>query len=291
MSGQVQKLAKRSTQPEVDGIQGLAKPFLRWAGSKRQLIPRLQAAMPKDYDGYMEPFVGSGQLFFSLQGAKRTSTISDANSDLIATYQAIQSNPSKVWSYLMSFPLTKSFYLWARTNLSTSASVYKRAALFIYLNRYSFNGLYRTNASGQFNVPYNNRKNGELPDKSHIVACSKALRNVTIECSDFDIVVRKHIRPGYLVYLDPPYARVNDRLHKQYGPHTFGHSDIDRLTALLEYIDSNDAFFMLSYAKCSEVRHLGTWETKEVVTRRNIAGFAGARRMAKEIIFMNYCAT
>lgn len=269
-------------------IETNVRPFIKWAGSKRQLIPTLLEYVPNQFNKYMEPFAGSGQLFFSLTASLKKSVLSDTNIHLIQTYQALQKNPTKVAKYLQSFPATKEFYLLQRPLMGSYSSIYKNAAIFIFLNRYSFNGLYRTNARGKFNVPFNDKKNGNLPDIAHLKRCSLALHNTQILCNDFDTVVRYKIEKGDFIYLDPPYAQANDRLHKQYGPHTFGHFDIARLQKLLKFIDRTGSYFMLSYASCYEASVFSGWNAHHVEVRRNIAGFSGARKKAKEIIFTNY---
>ena len=161
------------------------------------------------------------------------------------------------------------------------------AARFIFLNRFCFNGLYRTNLNGEFNVPYAPSKTGNLPTADELKAASGALRRASIRSGDFSTVLAD-VKANDFVYLDPPFAVENRRVFKQYGPQHFGVADLQRLATALTQIDRKGAAFVLSYAYCREALDMfGTWPRRKALVHRNIAGFARCRRTATELLFSN----
>ena len=161
------------------------------------------------------------------------------------------------------------------------------AAKFIFLNRFCFNGLYRTNSDGKFNVPYSPSKTGHLPTLEELQQVSVALKSATIQCCDFTELL-KNVRKGDFVYLDPPFAVGNRRVFRQYGPSTFGTHDLERLAEHLQMINRRGATFVVSYAYCSEsVNLFRRWHVHRAIIQRNISGFARHRRSAAEIIVTN----
>ncbi len=261
-------------------------PFLRWAGSKRKLLPKLVPYWGTGYKRYIEPFAGSGALFFALQ--PDDAILSDINVELIEALQSVRDAPEEVHERLSFMEHTKDEYYRIRSQDNKSMDVRDRAIRFIYLNRYCFNGLYRTNLAGRFNVPFAASGTGDIPQLSVFVDNAKWLSAATIVNGDFDTVVRSQVQAGDFVYLDPPYAVANRRIFRQYGPQTFGLEDLDKLRILLEYIDACGASFLLSYADCKESRTLGaSWQHNRVYTQRNIAGFHQHRRRAAETLITN----
>jgi DNA adenine methylase len=261
-------------------------PFLRWAGSKRKLLPKLTPYWGEGFVRYLEPFAGSSALFFAIQPTQ--AVLSDTNAELIESLEEVRNAPSEVHRLVSSMKHTKAEYYRVRKQDRAALDSRGRAARFIYLNRYCFNGLYRTNLAGNFNVPFASSGTGGVPPLEVFLENARLLRNAELICGDFDTVVREHVRAGDFVYLDPPYAVANRRIFRQYGPHTFGLDDLDKLKLLLEYIDGCGASFLLSYADCKESRALGvSWRHHRVFTQRNIAGFQMHRRRAAETIITN----
>jgi DNA adenine methylase len=163
----------------------------------------------------------------------------------------------------------------------------ERAARFIYLNRLCFNGLYRTNTRGQFNVPYGGAKSGNIPTLEHLKACSKYLKRARLIHADFRKTLAL-VQKGDFVYLDPPYAVSNRRVFVEYGAKPFAVEDIKILGQHLRKIDKRGAKFVLSYADCSEARKtFAKWSSRRVLTHRNVAGFAGDRKSQYEIYVTN----
>lgn len=263
----------------------VVSPFLRWAGSKRQLIPTLLSYWRDDFHRYVEPFVGSACLFFAV--AQETALLGDINAELIATLTAVRDDPGEVSKNLQSIPLGESSYYRLRATSPEGLSLVDRATRFIFLNRFCFNGLYRTNSKGQFNVPYSAQKTGQLPTCEHLVRAGEALGNAEIRCTDFEDLLQD-VGEGDFVYLDPPYAVNDRRVFREYHPESFALSDLARLQRCLRRLDNNGAVFLVSYAD-SPIAHetLVGWHTQEVQVRRNIAGFSSSRKIAREVLYSN----
>lgn len=230
--------------------------------------------------------MGSACLFFYLR--PEHALLSDINTELVEAFAAVRDYPDSVYRRLTQFPLGEKGYYLVRAMDQHCLTSVERGARFIYLNRFCFNGLYRTNQAGKFNVPYSSAKTGRLLNWSEFVACSKELENIELRCGDFQDVLNDEIKPGDFVYLDPPYAQANQRISLQYGPQSFGLEDIDRLRSTVKEIDRKGAHFVLSYADCDEATEaFGKWKSQKVSTYRNIAGFAVHRGPAMELIFSN----
>lgn len=263
-----------------------AKPFLRWAGSKKKLLPILKSYWRKDYNRYIEPFAGSACLFFNL--LPDNAILGDNNRALIETYIAVKHSPEIVYQKAINIPLGQESYYLVRSMEIETLSEVDRAARFIYLNRYCFNGLYRTNAKGVFNVPFSPSKTGNIPDISIFYAVSNALKNVQLIHADF-LNLLDLAQCGDFVYLDPPYAVKNSKIFNQYGPESFGINDMQRLKESLLSLHKRKVHFVLSYANVEEANNLfKEWNVKIVKTQRNIAGFSKFRRIEEEIIVSNF---
>jgi DNA adenine methylase len=258
------------------------KSFLRWAGSKRSLIPKLAAFWSQDYARYIEPFAGSSSLFFALQ--PRQAILSDINADLIATYEAVRQWPEKLYSAVISTPKDTATYYHVRSQ--NPRSPFRRAVRFIYLNRNCFNGIYRTNALGRFNVPIA-RRPGRFLSRAQFRASATALEQVRLYAWDFGKTLR-FAKRGDFVYLDPPYAVSSRRIFREYGARPFSNRDLERLARHLCKLNNRGADFLVSYADCPESRRLArAWSSMRVRVKRHVAGFADARRHAYELLISN----
>lgn len=264
----------------------IKKPFLRWAGSKQRLLPKLLPYWGEGHQRYIEPFMGSSALFFRLQPKK--AILSDINSELVKTFIAVKDHPRALHNKLTKFPHTKKSYYKIRALDTRKMSIIEKAARFIFLNRFCFNGIYRTNKDGHFNVPYSPSGTCNIPALSELYKYSRVLKKIKLINKDFQKVLINETRKGDFVYLDPPYAVENRHIFRQYGPQTFGLEDIDRLQQTLKVLDKREVKFVLSYALCKEAKRtfLG-WNTKQVYVHRNISGFAKHRRRAAELIISN----
>lgn len=268
-------------------INNEVKPIIRWAGSKKKLLPKIINHIPKDFDEYIEPFVGSGQLLLKLNIQK--STLGDMNWDLINFYKCIKENYEKVYNSYRSFPKNKINYYQIRDIEIPSKDRFFDAARFLYLNENCFNGLYRVNLKGKFNVPYSAMAYSSGKDILNFQAWSKFLADCDIVNDDFEKVIRQSLSKKSFVYLDPPYAQSNKRIFTQYDTKTFGLEDINRLDTTLEYINSHGAKFLLSYSKSEEIQFIADkWGYSEISAYRSMAGFKNARKYQTEYLIKNY---
>ena len=261
------------------------QPLIRWAGSKRQLLPKLRAYWPKTAKRYIEPFCGSACLFFDIE--PKEAVLGDLNTELIATYRALKADPSLVCECLRRLNKGANAYYRTRAVDPSGLSDSEMAARFIYLNRFCFNGIFRTNRLGKFNVPYGPPRSGAGFDFDKIHSAAHLLRRSTLIAGDFEKTLQ-HVERDDFVYIDPPYAVANRRIFSQYHEAPFGVPDLERLGSRLETIDKVGAHFVISYADSREARSLlANWKPRRVRTQRHIAGFAGDRRYAFEIIATN----
>lgn len=263
-----------------------AAPFLRWAGSKRRLLDQLISSSPAVYDRYVEPFVGSACLFFRL--SPKAAILSDINSELIETYLAIKNETESVIGRLKQYRCNKDEYYRVRSqDVSVMARAHK-AARFIYLNRFCFNGLYRTNKSGRFNVPYGGFKSGELPPAKLLKACATLLGGTSPMAGSFENTL-EIVRPGDFVYMDPPYAIKSRRVFNEYSHFSFGSKELKSLRMHMVRLDGLGVPFLISYGVSREGYEISKgFRRREVVVQRQIAGFAEKRRKSRELLITNY---
>ncbi len=266
-----------------------ALSFLRWAGSKRQHRSILKSFWSDVFSRYVDPFAGSASLFFDI--SPPSAIIGDINRELIGMFKTVRDHPGRVHNALTSIPKGRFHYNELRKIDPKSLKPIKRAARFIYLNRYCFNGIYRTNSKGEFNVPYGGKKSGALPTLAHLKESARCLRRARLHCADFRKTLAQ-VRKGDFVYLDPPYAVSNRRVFVEYAAKPFSVSDISMLGRLLKKIHRKGATFVLSYADCSEARKIfSDWQIRRILTRRSVAGSLGARRNQYELCVTNFRAS
>lgn len=224
-------------------------------------------------------------MFFNLQ--PQNAILGDINKDLIGTYQQVKKCPSKVFSSLRNFKKGKYEYYRVREIKPHELSPPERAARFIYLNRYCFNGLYRTNRNGMFNVPYGGERTGLLPSDEDLTACSQLLNNVELIPEDFEETL-SHARPGDFVYMDPPYRVKSHRVFNEYDALAFTQDDLNRLRSWLIMLTDKKIFFLLSYAESDEANYLCEgFKLERVSVKRNIAGFSNKRCNDYELLINN----
>lgn len=259
--------------------------LLRWAGSKRRLVPRLSKFWNSDHERYVEPFAGSACLYFSLE--PKRAILGDLNEDLIETYDSIRKDPRSVHAILAGWSESKESYYEIRNDRTTNPNPYYRSAKFIYLNRLCFNGIYRTNLKGEFNVPYGGGRTGKMPSLTSLTEASVLLQGARLVKGDFENVLQQ-ARKGDLVYMDPPYHVESRRVFREYQAGVFGTSDLVRLAGWMRDLDDAGVDFVVSYADSKEGRQLGVgFNSKRVQVRRNVAGFSKHRRTAYEVLISN----
>jgi len=263
-----------------------AKPFLRWAGSKRQLLPKLIDLAPKTFNRYWEPFLGSGSLYFALRPER--ATLSDINPDLIEVFHNVKNAPTMTHNHYSFINTDRETYYTIRAIDPQTLSSVERAARFIYLNRLCFNGLYRTNLNNKFNVPYGAHKAGALPPLASIISCAEVLANAHLVHGDFESILNL-TEPGDFVFLDPPYISNGTRIFKEYGPSIFMEKDVLRLVNQLHNLDDKGVKFILTFVDTKQARELfSNWRLGRAIIKRNIAGFAKDRKNKSEIVIRNY---
>lgn len=264
------------------------EPFVRWAGGKTWLIPHMPTIVGDLHiEHYHEPFLGGGAIYFSMEHAKR-SYLSDANSQLINTYIQVRDNPEELIEFFMQLPNTEDDYYRIRAEITGDDTV-ENAARFLYLNQTSYNGLYRVNREGRYNVPYGFRANW-VYDPERIRAASLRLQNTRISTGDFE-VNKYRINENDLVFLDPPYTvSHNNNGFIAYNQKLFSLEDQQRLKRFIEYIKAKGAFYILTNAAHETIREIFLTQGDRIVElQRNslIGGRNAARAAISEYIFTN----
>jgi len=269
------------------------KPFVKWPGGKTQLLPVLREWMPKRFALYEEPFVGGGALFFATQ--PRHATLADANPWLIRTYRAISQNVDGVIEALRVYAdghtrclaagTDEGLYMHVRGSVDPAVmDDVNAAALFIYLNKTCFNGIFRVNASGRFNVPYSRRKNPLILDETTLRACSEALQRATIVHRDF----RETNPPATsFVYFDSPYHPLSETSDfTSYTKDKFTTQDQKDLRDLALRLKNRGVYVLLSNSSAPLIRELykDHFEIREVPARRNVNADASGRGAITELL-------
>lgn len=269
----------------VVNIKG--QPFLKWAGGKTQLLHELMARMPALYNVYFEPFIGGGALFFAVAPDK--AVIADINDDLVNVYNVVRDYPEELLQALSGYVNDKDFYYEVRAQDQTALSPVDRAARLIYLNRTCFNGLYRVNKNGQFNVPFANYKNPTIVQGDKIMAASNALHNTQIFNAGFEKVL-VNAKKGDFIYLDPPYYPKDVYSDfKRYNKEQFYKNDHERLADLYNELSDRGCYVMLSNSDTPFTRDLyKKWRVDTVYAKRMINSDASKRGEVTEIIVTNY---
>ncbi|GAB6636284.1 DNA adenine methylase [Streptococcus uberis] len=272
-----------------------AKPFTKWTGGKRQLIPQLREYLPEKYNRYFEPFVGGGALLFELQPEQ--AVINDFNSELINAYKVIRDNPEELVSILKEHQLnnSKEYYLELRETdrngkLETFSKI-EKAARILYMLRVNFNGLYRVNSKGQFNVPYGRYKNPKIVDENNIYNVSHYLKSNEIEIlnGDFEDSVRD-ASEGDLVYFDPPYIPLNKTSDfTSYTSDGFGMNEQIRLCELMHELTERGVKVILSNSSAPIVYEMyHGFNINTVKATRMINSIASKRGKINEVIITNF---
>lgn len=263
---------------------------LRWAGSKRRSLSSLQPLVPASFTKYIEPFAGSACLAFALNPSQIA--LGDLNEKLIDFYIHLRDDPVEVFKSYSELSPDESTYYDVREKYNQSNSCVERAGQFLYLNRHCFNGIYRVNRSGAFNVPWGGREKRAKPlALAELTLASDMLRGAEIECADFQSFVDNHLCEGALVYLDPPYASDETRVFREYHVDSFATIDWPRLLQTLDLIQSAGAYFILSYAgDPALLADMERWRVGHLDVTRNIGGFRASRRRYREFIATNVAA-
>jgi DNA adenine methylase len=283
--------------PEVRLSPPDARPFVKWAGGKGTLIGAIAERIPKDwtYRRYVEPFVGAGAMFFWIRRSfpDLPASIGDSNAELIVAYGAVRDNVDGVISKLETHAHLhcKDHYYAVRAKVPHGET--ERAARFIYLNRTCYNGLYRVNRKGLFNVPIGRYDKPKILDRENLRAVSTALKNVELRPGDF-AVLTDDCGAGDLVYLDPPYVPLSET--SQFTSYTrdgFGRPEQERLAETFEALAARGASVILSNSDTALVRELYSALTPkpsfdEVQVPRSINSKTGGRSRVRELLIYHH---
>jgi DNA adenine methylase len=258
---------------------------LKWAGGKRWIARELRAILPRKFDWYFEPFAGGASIFFFL--APKKAALADLNADLIATYQAIKDDVKGVWKELDVHAQnhSDSYYYSVRANRPTALST--RAARFLYLNRTCWNGLFRVNQNGEFNVP-RGTKNEVLLSTDTPLLFARTLQNAELLWADFEMLV-DGASHGDIVYADPPYTvKHNLNGFVKYNESIFSWADQERLAKSIRRARKRGAFVIVSNADHPSIRELYKGDFKLQTVKRNsvIAGSAKFRSLTTELLIV-----
>lgn len=258
-----------------------AKPFLKWAGGKTGLLPEILPRLPAQIGRYYEPFIGGGAVFFALASENRIEQayLGDANTELVLTYQTIAQMPWKVIAQLKGLAAKHSetfFYAMRARKPKPNLAAY--AARMIYLNKTCFNGLYRVNKKGEFNVPFGDYKNPTICDEEIILAASKVLSDADIAVGDFEERLSTAKR-GDVVYCDPPYVPASPTANfTAYSKVGFGLGEHERLRHVAEKLIARGVHVLLSNSDTPLVRKLYQGFNLEPVKARRAINSKGGKR-------------
>ncbi len=271
----------------------LPRPFLKWAGGKTQLTDALLARIPPAFGTYHEPFVGSGALFFRLYREQKITraVLSDINPELIDTYLAIRDQPEAVIKLLGEFPYEEAFYYQLRDRDPWALSQAERAARMIYLNKTGYNGLYRVNRQGRFNVPFGRYKSPRYVDPENLLAVSHALQRAEIICAPFESVLAR-TQAGDWVYFDPPYMPISETANfTSYYADGFGLEDQHRLRDVCLRLTEMGVYVMVSNSDSPVIRALygqPCFAIDTVFANRAINANSARRGKVAELVIVNY---
>ena len=267
------------------------RPFMKWVGGKTQLMPELLRRIPSDIGTYYEPFIGGGALFFALKPKK--AVLGDYNAELIETYTVVRDGLPQLIQLLEGHYYEKNYFYSVRALDTERLSAAESAARTIYLNRTGFNGLYRVNSKGQFNVPFGRYSNPLICDHENLEACSALLRSAQLQQGSFERVLRS-AKAGDFVYLDPPYVPLSKTSNfTSYVAGGFGPQQQEALAQLLVDLDQRGVRFMLSNAGCEASRALYRdlpiegLRIETVRARRSVNSRSSGRGKVDEILVLN----
>jgi DNA adenine methylase len=259
------------------------RPVLKWAGGKQQLVGRLLRLAPGSIERYIEPFAGGAALFFALRPER--AILSDANPELMHFYQVLAHQPEALIDRLQRLAADERTYYEMRALDPAALPDVERAARTLYLNRTCYNGLYRVNRRGQFNVPYGRYPNPRLYNADALRAASRALDRAELLCADYRVVLREHARPGDFVYLDPPYLPVSTSADfKRYTKEQFHQEDHVDLAAEVRRLHELGCHVLVTHSNHPLIHELyGGFDLEVVPTRRSI-NQDGRRRSGEDVI-------
>lgn len=270
-----------------------AVPFLKWAGGKQRLLAQYQPFFPQReaIQRYFEPFIGSAAVYFQQQ--YRPAILSDQNGKLVEVYELVRDHVDEVIAALQPHQNDSDYYYAVRAQNPAELAPIKRAARLIYLNKTCYNGLYRENSKGEFNVPFGRYKNPRICDADRLRLASAALQAVELRVADFATAVAT-AAAGDFVYFDPPYVPLSPTSSfTSYNKRGFGRADQERLAETVAELTTRGVKVMLSNSSAELVYELygrSQYRIIDIQARRNINSKASRRGPVKELLILNYDA-
>lgn len=268
-------------------LSSAPRPFIRWAGSKQRLLSQLVEHLPAGYRTYYEPFMGAGSMYFALRPTR--AVLNDSCAPLVQMYQTVSTSAVEVYDLVTSMDVLDKEYFY-KVRASNPSEPIEAAARFIYLNRAAWNGLYRVNAKGQFNVPYGSPRSANIIDKPNLVAAAGQLggEGTLLMNGDFESAL-SGAGEGDLVFLDPPYASSKKReSFVDYNEKLFSWDDQIRLAACAESLRNVGAHVIVTNAYNSSIREMYPSFTEHALVRRSsLAGKVSQRRPVAESLLVS----
>ena len=276
-------------------IKNSLEPFVKWAGGKRQLIPEIMKRLPVKYNNYYEPFIGGGALFFHLLPER--AIINDINKELVNTYRQIKNNVEELLKNLENIDASiygdgKEYYYDIRDKfnhkIKKNETDVEQAAMFLFLNKHCFNGLYRVNSEGLFNVPFNG-KTGKTFDKEHIVEIHHKIQQTVVLEGDFEKACSE-AKKGDFLFFDSPYAPLNPSSFESYTKEGFNVENHIRLSRLFDELTRKGCYCMLTNHNTPFINDL--YKNKgykmDVVSVKRLINSDAKNRKGEEVIIYNY---
>ena len=264
-------------------VSAQAKPILKWAGGKTQMLGDLLPKVPTSFGRYIEPFFGGGAMFFALQ--PENAVIADSNPELINMYREVADHVEDVIQCLKQYKNTSEVFYAVRSQEWTALPKAEAAARTIFLNRTCFNGLYRVNKHGRFNVPYGKYKNPKICDEDGLRAASVALKKADILCGDYLLVLEHYAHPGDFIFLDPPYLPVSEYADfKRYTKEQFYEEDHIELSKMIMALHERGCYIILTNSNHPLVHELYAPFSIDVIQTKRHISCNGSTRKGEDVI-------
>lgn len=280
---------EQAVTPAIDkgNVMVGPRPFLRWAGSKQRLLGQILPFIPPNYGRYYEPFLGSGALFFALRPER--ASLSDFSEEVVGVWKAVRDNVDYLSDYLRPLKPDKTIFYDIRA--SRTVDYPKRAAEFLYLNKTCWNGLYRVNSRGEFNVPYGAPQSDFIFDEANLKLCADILKRSSISLTRCDFAqTLRHPRSGDLVFLDPPYVtKHNLNGFRDYNERLFSWADQERLAAMARRLVDRGVHVIVSNADHADVIALyDEFRVVQLERPSTLASNAAKRGRITEAMFVSF---
>lgn len=268
-------------------LNSYTKPVLKWAGGKTQMLGEIVPRMPKTYNKYIEPFFGSGALYFAV--SPDTAIIADSNQELINLYIAITKDVDGLINLLTTYKNEKAEFYRVRSLNPEELSPLEAAARTVYLNKTCFNGLYRVNKKGQFNTPYGHNKRTVFCDEVEIKKAANLLASAQIICADYHEIMMKYAAAGDFVFLDPPYVPISEYSDfKRYTKNQFEEEDQRKLAEDVRILHERGCYVMLTNSNHPLVHELFSDFKIEVFETKRMINKNGSKRTGEDVIVTTY---